>query len=104
MKFLILSLLLVLNYNFNIEQKQTDEEVFNSIIELEKLLIIHNKSISDYKKIEPKECEFPILTKEDIFNFYKNNNTKVKIFYKIESWYVMVIIEKNNFSYIILMN
>lgn len=104
MKLLILSLLLFLNNNFISEKKETDEEVFRNIVKLEKLLILHKKNISDCREIEPSDCEFPIYTKEDILNFYKKNNSKVKIIYDIDSWHVIVTIKENSFSYIVLMD
>ena len=104
MKFLILSLLLFLNYRHFNEPKQSDEEVFNTIVELDKLLLIHNKTLSDYEKIEPKECEFPILVREDLLTFYKQNNSKVKIIYKLNSWRVILTIKENSLDYLIVMD
>jgi hypothetical protein len=104
MKFLILSLSLFLNNNFISEKKETDEEVFRNIVELEKLLILHKKKIFDCREVEPSDCEFPISTREDILNFYKKNNSKVKIIYDIDSCHVLLTIKDNSFSYIVLMD
>lgn len=101
MKWLLtISLIFYLN---SFKAHLTDQEILETLTEVESILKVHGKNISDYYKFVPDDCEFPIYTKEDILECYRWGYSNFKLIYKIENWTIQITFKKDSVGYLIVM-
>lgn len=81
----------------------TDQEILETLTEVESILEVHGKTISNYTKFIPDECEFPITTKYDILECYRWGYNRFKLIYQIGDWYVQITFKKDSVGYLVVM-
>ena len=101
MKWLLtISLIFYLN---SFKAQLTDQEILETLTEVESILKVHGKNISDYYKFFPEDCEFPIYTKEVILECYRWGYNRFKLTYQIGDWYIQITFKKDSVGYLIVM-
>lgn len=98
----LITILLIFNLN-SFNAQLTDQEILETLTEVESILKVHGKTISDYYRFVPDDCEFPITTKYDILECYRWGYNKFKLIYKIENWTIQITFKKDSIGYLIVM-